>query len=79
MTSEGYYGSLLTHMTTRWLGVFTCDKQLYQYNINNFIHLQQLMTIFNSFGVPLLRNYLGTKQPTTNPMASLICELKLNQ
>ena len=24
--------SLLTHMTTRWLGLFTCGPQLYEYN-----------------------------------------------
>ena len=35
MASEGYYRSLLTHMTTRWLGLFTCDPRLYEYNINN--------------------------------------------
>ena len=35
MTSEGYYRSLLTHMTTRWLDLFTCDRQLYEYDINN--------------------------------------------
>ena len=22
-------------MTTRWLGLFTCDPQLYEYNVNN--------------------------------------------
>ena len=27
--------SLLTHMTTRWLGLFTCDPQQYEYNISN--------------------------------------------
>ena len=26
--------SLLTHMTTRWLGLFTCDPRLYEYTIN---------------------------------------------
>ena len=33
MTSEGYYRSLLTHMTTRWLGRFTCDPQRCEYTI----------------------------------------------
>ena len=27
--------SLLTHITTRWLGLFTCDPHLYENNINN--------------------------------------------
>ena len=36
MTSEIYYSrSLLTHMITGWLGLFTCDPQLYEYNINS--------------------------------------------
>ena len=33
MTSEEYYRSLFTHMTTRWLDLFTCDPQLYEYII----------------------------------------------
>ena len=35
MASEGYYRSPPTRMTTGWLGLFTCNLQLYEYNINN--------------------------------------------
>ena len=35
MASEGYNRSPLTHMTSRWLGLFTNDPQLYEQKINN--------------------------------------------
>ena len=67
--------SLLTHMTTRWLGFFTDDPQLYEDNINKLYYFQD-NNLF--ICVPLSRNYLISNQRTTISIASLYCEINFN-